>query len=124
VATLLVFYLLVVRLTRCRVETMQHRPCRWRVRGLLGTCDFHVGYKRSLPVLVRGDDFLGLPTFMWPRDFAGAPNHADPQPTTAHGMAATTTKAQRPLYDQIMIGATVAGLFVATAAFVRDLIAG
>src|SRR3954469_24542411 len=64
----LLFYLAVVRTTRCRVETRQHRPCRYRVRGLFGTCDYHVNDKRSFPVLVRGDGFLGLPTFMWRRD--------------------------------------------------------
>jgi hypothetical protein len=71
-AGMLLGYLGVVRLTRCRVETVRHRPCRWIVRGVLGTCDHHVGYKRGLPRLVRGDGFAGLPTFMWPRDdFAG-----------------------------------------------------
>ena len=73
VAAVLVFYLLAVRLTRCRVETLQHRPCLWRVRGFLGTCDYHVGYKRSFPILVPGGS-LGLPMFMWRRgQFSSAP---------------------------------------------------
>jgi hypothetical protein len=59
-AGMLLGYLGVVRLTRCRVETVRHRPCRWIVRGVLGTCDHHVGYKRGLPRLVRGDGFAAF----------------------------------------------------------------
>lgn len=66
--------------TRCRVETVKHCPCLWLVRGIAGTCDFHVGYKRGLPVLVRGKRFLGLPTFMWPRDTFDRSALSEPQP--------------------------------------------
>lgn len=122
----LAFYLAVVRLARCRVETRSHRPCRWRVRGLLGTCDYHVGDKRGLPVLVRGNWFLGLPTFMWRRNnFATTASRTEAQPgPEARGTAATATKARRPGYDWVMM--TVAGFsaLVALAAFIRDLIAG
>jgi hypothetical protein len=123
---LLLCYLLVIRLTRCRVETLRHRPCRWRVRGLLGTCDFHVGYKRSLPVLVRGDDFVGLPTFMWPRDFTG---HSDdlrrpePQPAqAAPGGTATAHRAKRPGYDWAMMGIAAAGVVITLASFAWDVL--
>ena len=126
VVGMLAFYLLVVRLTRCRVETTEHKPCRWRVRGLLGTCDYHVGYKRSLPVLVRGAGFLGLPTFMWQRDdFVRTAGRAEPQPAlAAHGMTAAATKAKRSGYDHVMMIIAVVGVVVAFLALVRDLIAG
>jgi hypothetical protein len=123
VAGILAFYLLVVRLTRCRVETTTHRPCRWRVRGLLGTCDYHIGYKRGLPILVRGRGFLGLPTFMWPRDdFARSRWLADPQPNL--GGDATSERARRPGYDWIMMALAGVGVLVAILALVRDLVAG
>jgi hypothetical protein len=117
-------YLLVVRLTRCRVETVKHQPCKWLVRGLLGTCDFHIGYKRSLPVLVRGDRFGGLPMFMWPRDdFVRTGNRPEPQPTSgARGSSAIAQKARRPGYDWAMLWTTVAGVIIALATFFQGLI--
>jgi hypothetical protein len=122
VTGVLAFYLLVVRLTRCRVETTVHRPCRWRVRGLLGTCDYHTGYKRGLPILARGDGIFALPMFMWRRpDFI--PNPApEPQPTSTAN--ATIARADRPGYDWIMMGLAGVSLLVAIAAFIRDLVAG
>lgn len=120
------FYLSVVRLTRCRVETQNHRPCLWRVRGLLGTCDYHVGYKRSLPVLVRGEGFLGLPTFMWPRDdFARTVNRPERQPgPRARGPAATANKARRPGYDWSMMAIAGLSAVLAIVALIRDFVAG
>ncbi|MFD2485297.1 hypothetical protein [Amycolatopsis albidoflavus] len=123
VTGVLAFYLLVVRLTRCRVETTAHCPCLWRVRGLLGTCDYHVGYKRGLPKLVRGDGFLGLWMFMWPRDdFVRAGSRAEPQPK--RGGSATSERAKRPGYDWAMFALATVSALVAIAALIRDLIAG
>jgi hypothetical protein len=125
---LLACYLLVVRLTRCRVETLRRRPCLWRVRGLLGTCDYHVGYKRGFPVLVRGDSFLGLPTFMWRRDDfirgQATPARPEPQPSqVAHSGAATSQRAKRPGYDWAMMALAAAGVIVALASFGLDVLA-
>lgn len=120
-------YLATVRRTRCRVETQAHRPCLWRVRGLLGTCDFHIGYKRGLPTLVRGRGFLGLPTLMWPRDdFVGVRARQERQPDAgARGTTATATKAAtRSGYDQAMMVFTVLGVAVAAVALIRDFVAG
>lgn len=119
---MLAFYLLAVRLTRCRVETIKHRPCRWRVRGLLGSCDYHVGYKKSLPTLVRGNNFMGLPTFMWPRDdFAGKLARQEDQPAQgARGIAAAANRARRPGYDWVMLGFSAAGVLITLATFVRS----
>jgi hypothetical protein len=47
----------------------------------VGTCKLHVGLKRGLPRLVRGEGFVGFPTFMWPRDdFAGVIARTEAQP--------------------------------------------
>ncbi|WP_410657366.1 hypothetical protein [Amycolatopsis sp. lyj-112] len=121
----LLLYLALVRLTRCRVETLKHRPCLWLVRGIVGTCDFHVGYKRGLPVLVRGRGFLGLPTFMWPRDTFDRGALPERQPNSAaRGAAAMSSKADRPGYDWAMMSIAGVSVFVAIAAFIRDLVAG
>ena len=127
ISGLLACYLLMIRLTRCRVETLRHRPCLWRVRGLLGTCDFHVGYKRGLPVLVRGDNFVGLPTFMWLRDDftrnSVIPVRSEPQPSqAAHGATATSERAKRPGYDWAMMGITATGVIIALASFAWDVL--
>jgi len=123
VSGILVLYLLAVRLTRCRVQTSTGRPCLWRVRGLLGTCDYHVGYKRSLPILIRGAGFAGLPMFMWPRDdFSNPTGYSEPQPS--RGTTGTAERARRPGYDLGMMGLTAVGVVVTMAALVRDLIAG
>jgi hypothetical protein len=127
ISGLLACYLLMVRLTRCRVETLRHQPCRWRVRGILGTCDYHTGYKRSLPVLARGNNFTGLPTFMWPRDdFTPTPTTAarpEPQPSpAAAGTAATSQRAKRPRYDWAMMGLAAAGVAIALASLAWDVL--
>ncbi|WP_145600556.1 hypothetical protein [Prauserella rugosa] len=116
----LAFYLAVVRLNRCRVETQDHRPCKWLVRGVLGTCTYHVGYKRGLPTLVRGDGFLGLPTFMWPRDdFARARPERQPE---RGQKAAGNTAAKRPSYDWVMMAFAGLSLIVAVIALINDLV--
>ncbi|OLT39004.1 hypothetical protein BJF85_07160 [Saccharomonospora sp. CUA-673] len=116
----LMFYLAVVRLNRCRVETQLHQPCRWRVRGLLGTCTYHVGYKRGLPVLVRGDNFLGLPTFMWPRDdFARSKPEQQPQRGQKTIDSAAST---RSAYDWAMMVFAGLSLAVGIAALINDLL--
>lgn len=126
---ILALYLATVRRTRCRVETQAHRPCLWRVRGLFGTCDFHIGYKRGFPTLVRGRGFVGLPTLMWPRDnfvgaSAGAPRERQPD-AGARGAAATASSAaSRSGYDQAMMAFAMLGVAVALVALIRDFIAG
>ncbi|GAA1617092.1 hypothetical protein GCM10009742_81080 [Kribbella karoonensis] len=120
---ILVVYFGALRLTRCRVETTKHLPCRWLVRGTIGTCKYHVGYKRGLPRLVRGSGFTGLPTFMWPRDhFDGAVSaRAEPQPGSGR---AVTVKAARPGYERLTVALTVGGFVVAVVGVVRDFVAG
>lgn len=125
VAAVLIFYLLVVRQTRCRVETKLHRPCLWRVRGLLGSCDYHIGLKRGLPQLVSAHGF-GLPMFMWPRyDSAPAVDEVEPQPSpNARGTARLTPRARGLSIDRIMMWLAVGSLAVALASFLRDVLAG
>jgi hypothetical protein len=128
VALLLVFYVGAVRITLCRVETLRHRPCRWRVRGFLRTCDFHVGLKRGLPILVSSDYRLTLPMLMWPRsdlDAAGYTARAEPQPAAAaRGRAALAANQRGGGADRAMLWLGIAGLLVALASFIRDLLAG
>lgn len=124
VTVLLVIYLLIIRLTRCRVETLRHQPCRWLVRGLLGTCDYHVGYKRGLPRLVRSQDFAGLPTFMWPRDWtAGTGRYSqtrrEPQPTATGDPVAE--RAKRPAYDVAMLALAIVGVLIAGVSLLHDV---
>jgi hypothetical protein len=123
---ILVVYFGALRLTRCRVETTKHQPCGWLVRGTIGTCKYHVGYKRGLPRLVRGRGFTGLPTFMWPRDrFEGAEAavsvRSEPQPQPGR---AVTAKAARPGYERLTVALTVGGFVVALVGVVRDFVAG
>lgn len=125
VAAVLVFYLLVVRQTRCRVETKLHRPCLWRVRGLLGCCDYHIGLKRGLPHLVPAHGF-GLPMFMWPRyGLAFAVGGVEPQPSpNARGTVALAPRARGVSIDRLMMWLAVGSLAVAFASFLRDVLAG
>lgn len=125
VAAVLIFYLLAVRQTLCRVETKLHRPCQWRVRGLLGCCDYHIGIKRGFPRLVPVHG-LGLPRFMWPRyHFDVVVGEVEPQPTShAHGSTALAPQARTFVLDQIMMWLAVASLTVAFASFLRDVLAG
>jgi len=121
-----VFYILAVRLTRCRVETKKERaPCRWLVRGLLGTCDWHRGMKRGLPRLVPGG-WGAPPKFMWPRDdLSPATTTEDPQPNIrARGADATAPAAQRPAYDWIMLAIEVSGLLIAVTGLTYDFLKG
>lgn len=125
VAAVLIFYLLVVRQTRCRVETKLHRPCLWRVRGLLGCCDYHIGLKRGLPRLAPAHGF-GLPMLMWPRyDRVPAVGEMEPQPSpNARGTAAFAPRARGFSVDRIMMWLAVGSLAVAFASFLRDVLAG
>jgi hypothetical protein len=92
-------YMLTVRLTRCRVETARGQPCRWRVRGFLGTCDYHTGDKWSVPKLyhARGR----LPVLMWQRQQpANTPRRSEPQPAPHdRGCSTVAKKARRDGYD-------------------------
>lgn len=122
VGLVLLCYLAFLRPTRCRVETLKHRPCLWTVRGMFGTCDRHVGYKRGFPVLVRGTGFAGLPMFMWPRDtFGGTVMAAEQQPRVA---ARGRAKAEQAGGERTMMMLTAASVIIATVALVRDFVAG
>lgn len=124
IVAVLIFYMLAVRQTRCRVETIRHRPCRWRVRGTLACCDYHLGLKRGLPRLVPAEGF-GLPMFMWPRyDLILGAGEAEPQPLPkARGTAALAPRTRESSIDKIMMWLAVASLAVACASFLRDFLA-
>lgn len=119
VGGILVLYLLFVRLTRCRVETRFERPCRWLVRGMMGTCTYHVGDKRGLPVLIAGERFAGFPTLMWRRE-AGAQGMGRPEQQPEQ----TASDPHPPGYNRAGLALTVLGVAIAGASFVRDLLAG
>ncbi len=68
VATFLAAYALAFRVTRCRVETNAHTPCKWLVRGLVGTCDWHRDYKRGLPQIMPSQQNGQRPWLIWPRE--------------------------------------------------------
>ncbi|MGH3876337.1 MAG: hypothetical protein ACRDSK_04780 [Actinophytocola sp.] len=130
VALTLSFYLLLVRHTRCRVETRQHRPCPLGARGFLGSCGHHLGLKRGLPRVVRRGSF-GLPAFMWPRvDLAPPVVRAAASPASGWQEAGAPrgSSAEPPARgawrDSAMLWLAVAGVLVALASFLRDLVAG
>lgn len=121
VAVFWLVYVLLVRSTRCRVETREGNPCRWPVSGQLGTCGFHRGDKwRTLPI-IRWDGAFGLPHLMWPRA-ASAPAAGGPPvpPPPAPGPSGSTDLRR----ERLMAVVGVTGLVVAILAFARDLIAG
>lgn len=112
-AGVLVFYLLFVRRTRCRAQNAKGTPCRHLARGFVGSCDHHSGLKRGLPSLVGTN---GLPVFMWRRpQFA-----SEPVAMAQQGIPA----ARQTRMDVVMMWLAVFSLLVASASFVRDLIAG
>jgi hypothetical protein len=124
IVVLLSFYLLAVRLSLCRVETQRHRPCRWRVRGLLGSCDCHLGLKRGLPRLVHVGGFR-LPALMWPRyDLAMAVSSEPQPPNGVPDAAQVAPRARRSWQDNAMLWLAVGSIVVALASFVRDVVAG
>jgi hypothetical protein len=123
---ILVLYVGLVRVTTCRVETLQHRPCRWRVRGFLRTCDYHIGLKRGLPTLMRAHAGLALPLLIWPRhDLATTYVRQDPQPpASATGSAAVAPRyrGRAGFNAETWIG--FLALVIAAASLLRDLIYG
>lgn len=123
VTALLAFYLLAIRLTRCRVETTQRAPCKWQVRGFVGTCDWHRGLKRGLPHLVQVPR-SALPRFMWLRpDLATGPAQSiDPQPAAgATPVAATAPNAARPAYDWAIFAIELTGVVVAIVTLAHEV---
>jgi hypothetical protein len=117
----LLFYLLVVRESRCRVETLRHEPCRWRVRGVLGSCEWHDGFKRGLPRLVPGG-WGAPPRFMWPRHdlveaASGQEVQSDPR---ARGDEANTVQVARPGYDWIMMALSAASVLIALVTLILE----
>lgn len=126
VAAVLLFYFFAVRVTLCRVETQKRRPCRWRVRGFLNTCNFHVGLKHGMPRFINSEHALTLPMLMWPRsevELQGAP---EPQPARSRGFATLAPNAKRTAgsSERLMKWTTIAGAIIALASFARDVIAG
>jgi hypothetical protein len=128
VGAFLAFYLLAVRLTPCRVETKKMTPCRWLVRGVVGTCEWHRGLKRGLPRLMPGSGWGALPYFMWSREStisAMATVAAEQQPPpTARGVDAIASGADRPAYDWVMLALSGVGVLIALMALLRDFLAG
>ncbi|MEV0803490.1 hypothetical protein AB0I34_37765 [Kribbella sp. NPDC050281] len=116
-------YVVFLQLAMCRVETRKHQPCKWLVRGLIGTCKYHVGSKRGLPRLVRGPRYVGLPRLMWPRDdFDGlVAVRAEPQPKPGR---AVTAKASQPRYDRLNVLIAVGAFLVTAVGVIRDFVAG
>lgn len=126
VAGILVFYLLAVKITPCRVETTRHLPCKWRVRGIFSTCEFHTGYKRGLPRTMPGRHPYSLPMLIWHRSDLSPYERLERQPAPhARGEAAMASGvAQSATNEMVMKWVAIAGLTVAMATFLRDLIAG
>jgi hypothetical protein len=126
VVCVLVFYLLAVRRTRCRVQAATHGgPCRWRVRGFLGTCEWHRGMKRGLPRLVPGG-WGAPPKLMWPRDDLESttmPPEHKPQ-VTARGAEMIAPDAPRPERDWVPLSIEIGGLLVALIALMYDVTTG
>lgn len=123
VAMILAFHLLAVRITLCRVETRQHRPCRWRVRGFLNTCDYHTDLKHGIPVFIYSGRSLTMPALIWPRhevEIAGSPER-QPSAMGGHALAPAPKSTS---YDVLLKWLTIVGVCIAFASFIRDLIAG
>ncbi|MCO1655803.1 hypothetical protein [Pseudonocardia humida] len=120
VALTWVIYVLFARTTQCRAETASGSPCNHSVAGLWGSCGFHRGAKwRSVPLFVR-DGALGLPRLMWPRP-VGSPRSGGRGGAPAPAPRPSPSDAANRRTERII---AVAGLAVAAAALVRDLIAG
>ncbi|GAA3583092.1 hypothetical protein GCM10022222_79820 [Amycolatopsis ultiminotia] len=114
-----VFYLMTVRLSRCRVETQKGLPCRWRVRGFLGTCNFHVGDKWTVPEICRPPGRI-LPGLIWRRNHPQAGYSAPPD----SGGAAVAERARGRGLEVLGAAIGAGSLVAAVASFVRDLVAG
>lgn len=126
VTAVLAFYLLAMRLTRCRVQTRQGTPCQWLVRGVVGTCDWHRGLKRGLPHLMQVPGTL-LPRFMWRRpDVAVAGTRtSDPQPSAgARTVDATAPDAVGPGYEWAILGLEIISALVAVASLAHQVMSG
>jgi hypothetical protein len=124
----LAFYLLALRLTRCRVQTWQGTPCKWLVRGLVGTCDWHRGLKRGLPHLVRVPLSV-LPRFMWLRPDADVTTTAlptaEPQPAAgARDVDSIAPVADQPGYAWAMLALAAISTLVGALAFGYQVVAG
>lgn len=120
----LALYLLFVRKTACRVQTLTGgMPRTFSARGYFGTCKPHTGLKRGMPV-VRALGSFRLPRVMWlrpegvpvPRRMAG--------PAVTMREIGTAEPPARTGRETVMLWVTISGVVVAAAAFLRDLIAG
>jgi len=119
----LVLYLVFVRKTGCRVQTLTDRPCSNSARGYAGTCKLHTGSKQGMPVL-RALGMFGSPRLMWLRpEGVQVPRRAG-QPVSAMREVGTAEPPARTGRETIMLWVTISGVVVAVAAFLRDLIAG
>lgn len=121
-------YVAVWRITRCRVETREGRPCSWKVRGFITGCEqYHLGLKRGLPRFVLPPGDL-IPRLMWRRNdlVSGSPRTvATPQPAPGvprRDLESTPGGSRR--MEQVMMWLAIGSLLVAVAALVRDLVAG
>jgi hypothetical protein len=124
ISAALLVYLFGIRWTRCRVETLKHRPCRWRVRGYLRCCEFHRGLKRSPPALYFAQRWL-IPDLMWPRHDR-ALDGPEPQPSrSARGYEAIAPRDRNwSAPEKVTTLIALVGLAVAIMSFIRDLVAG
>ena len=128
IAAVWLLYAAVWRMTTCRVETREGRPCRWPVRGFITSCeDYHAGLKRGLPTLVRPPgDFI--PRLMWPRNdlgHGGPRTAATPQPTPGLSRRELDPAPSGSRGTELlMMWLAIGSLVVAVAAFIRDLAAG
>lgn len=120
VGLLLVFYLLALRLTKCRVVTKRGTPCRWLVRGVLGTCDWHQGLKHGMPRLARVRGSV-LPVFLWQRPDVVTSDAGEAPPAPARAVA---SRAARPMYDWAILALEGLGVLIAVLSFTYQLAAG
>jgi hypothetical protein len=120
----LALYLLFVRKTACRVQTLAGgMPCTFSARGYFGTCKPHTGLKRGLPV-VRLLGSFKLPRLMWLRPEGVPPPRRMAGPIAATRELGTAEPPARTGRETVMLWVTISGVVVAVAAFLRDLIAG
>jgi hypothetical protein len=122
-AVALLFYLLAVRRTRCRVETEKGRPCSWTARGFVGSCKVHVGLKRGLPAVIRFSTF-GLPRLMWERPNLPPASRRPASAVVGSGQVGVPDPPERNGQETVMLWLAAGGVVVALASFLRDLFAG
>ncbi len=93
----------------CRVETRSGTPCRKQVRGILGACEWHGGYKATLPQHTH----QGL---MWSR-----PGIVGPQVSVQSGPVAVPSRSaiETNLVDMWMLWLAIVQVIFAAIQTVR-----